>query len=109
MRAFCLQVHMRSCRLARLRPKTWWIVHIKLGCWSNPGLYVGLFKICAQSLTQAQVNSLDIAADLLRFGVDGIITDYPNVVRRWVQQQGLEVAPKYPKRRVLSCLKRHNI
>ncbi|KAJ7693668.1 PLC-like phosphodiesterase [Mycena rosella] len=54
------------------------------------------------------VNSLDIADDLLRWGVDGIITDYPNMVRRWVQQQGLQVAPKYPKRRVLSCLERHS-
>ncbi|KAJ7139753.1 PLC-like phosphodiesterase [Mycena epipterygia] len=54
------------------------------------------------------VNRLDIADDLLRWGVEGIITDYPNVLRRWVQQQGLQVAPKYPKRRVLSCLERHN-
>ncbi|KAJ7462755.1 PLC-like phosphodiesterase [Mycena galericulata] len=54
------------------------------------------------------VNSLEIADELLRFGVDGIITDYPNVMRRWVQQQGLRVAPKYPKRRVLSCLEHHN-
>ncbi|KAJ7081975.1 PLC-like phosphodiesterase [Mycena crocata] len=50
------------------------------------------------------VNRLDIAEDLLRWRVDGIITDVPNVVRRWVQQQGLQVAPKYPKRRVLACL-----
>ncbi|KAJ7770838.1 PLC-like phosphodiesterase [Mycena maculata] len=55
------------------------------------------------------VNLLDIADDLLSYGVDGIITDFPNVVRRWVQQQGLEVAPKYPKRRVLSCLERHTV
>ncbi|KAJ7655194.1 PLC-like phosphodiesterase [Mycena polygramma] len=54
------------------------------------------------------VNSLEIADDLLQWGVDGIITDYPNVVRRWVQQQGRQVAPKYPKRRVLSCLEEHN-
>ncbi|KAF7320045.1 PLC-like phosphodiesterase [Mycena kentingensis (nom. inval.)] len=50
------------------------------------------------------VNSLDIAQDLLDWGADGIITDYPNVVRRFVQQQGRRVAPKYPKRRVLGCL-----
>ncbi|KAJ6574716.1 PLC-like phosphodiesterase [Mycena capillaripes] len=54
------------------------------------------------------VNSLDIADDLLRWGVDGIITDYPNIVRRWVQQQGRQVAPKYPKRRVLLCLEEYN-
>ncbi|KAJ7225883.1 PLC-like phosphodiesterase [Mycena pura] len=54
------------------------------------------------------VNSLDTADDLLRWGVDGIITDYPNIVRRWIQQQGLQVAPKYPKSRVLSCLEKHS-
>jgi len=54
------------------------------------------------------VNSLDIVDDLLKWGVDGIITDYPNIVRRWIQQQGLQVAPKYPKGRVLSCLEKHS-
>lgn len=54
------------------------------------------------------VNSLDVAEDLLRWGVDGIITDYPNVVRRFVQQQGRVVAPKYPKRRVLACLEEYS-
>ncbi|KAI6045035.1 PLC-like phosphodiesterase [Pisolithus marmoratus] len=44
---------------------------------------------------------------LVRWGADGIITDYPNVVRRWVKQQGLSVAPKYPKQRVFSCLEKH--
>ncbi|KAJ7275412.1 PLC-like phosphodiesterase [Mycena haematopus] len=54
------------------------------------------------------VNSLDMADNLLRWGVDGIITDYPTIVRRYVQQQGREVAPKFPKRRVLACLEEHN-
>ncbi|CAK5279939.1 unnamed protein product [Mycena citricolor] len=54
------------------------------------------------------VNNLEVADDLVRWNVDGIITDYPNVVRRFVQQQGLAVAPKYPKRRVLSCLEAHS-
>ncbi|KAF7339995.1 PLC-like phosphodiesterase [Mycena venus] len=54
------------------------------------------------------VNSLDMADNLLQWGVDGIITDYPNIIRRWVQQQGRQVAPKFPKRRVLACLEQHN-
>jgi len=55
------------------------------------------------------VNSLNMAETLLlRWEVDGIITDYPNIVRRWVQQQGRQVAPKYPKRRVFACLEQHN-
>ncbi|KAI6031941.1 PLC-like phosphodiesterase [Pisolithus microcarpus] len=53
------------------------------------------------------VNRLDIADELLLWGADGIITDYPNVVRRWAKQQGLSVAPKYPKQRVFSCLEKH--
>ncbi|KAJ7899957.1 PLC-like phosphodiesterase [Mycena olivaceomarginata] len=57
---------------------------------------------------QALDCNLDMADELLRWGVDGIITDYPNMVRRWVQQQGRQVAPKYPKRRVLACLDEHS-
>ncbi|KAG1716333.1 hypothetical protein ID866_817 [Astraeus odoratus] len=53
------------------------------------------------------VNRLDIADELLQWGADGIITDYPNVVRRWAKQQGLSVAPKYPKQRVFLCLEKH--
>ncbi|KAI6134046.1 PLC-like phosphodiesterase [Pisolithus croceorrhizus] len=54
-----------------------------------------------------QVNRLDIADELHLWGADGIITDYPNVVRRWAKQQGLSVAPKFPKQRVFSCLEKH--
>jgi len=53
------------------------------------------------------VNRLNIVDRLVEWGVDGIITDYPSVVRRWAQQRGLPVAPKYPKHRVLACLKKH--
>ncbi|KAH7924020.1 PLC-like phosphodiesterase [Leucogyrophana mollusca] len=53
------------------------------------------------------VNRLNIVEQLAQWGADGIITDYPNVVRRWAKQQGLSVAPKYPKQRVLSCLEKH--
>ncbi|KAL5534644.1 hypothetical protein ACEPAG_1107 [Sanghuangporus baumii] len=53
------------------------------------------------------VNRLNIVEKLMSWDVDGIITDYPGDVRRWVQQQGVPVAPKYPKQRVLSCLEKH--
>jgi glycerophosphoryl diester phosphodiesterase len=53
------------------------------------------------------VNRLNIVEQLLSWKVDGIITDYPNVVRRWTKQQGLPAAPKYPKQRVLACLDKH--
>ncbi|KAG1883520.1 uncharacterized protein F5891DRAFT_571268 [Suillus fuscotomentosus] len=53
------------------------------------------------------VNGLDCAEELFKDGADGIITDYPNVVRRWAKQQGLRVAPKYPRQRVFSCLYQH--
>ncbi|KAJ4476588.1 PLC-like phosphodiesterase [Lentinula aciculospora] len=53
------------------------------------------------------VNRLSIAEQLLDWNVDGIITDYPNMVRRLVQQRNRPVAPKYPKKRVLECLSRH--
>ncbi|KAG1729560.1 PLC-like phosphodiesterase [Suillus lakei] len=53
------------------------------------------------------VNRLDRVEELIKDGADGIITDYPNVVRQWAKQQGLRVAPKYPQKRVLSCLYEH--
>ncbi|KAI0768633.1 PLC-like phosphodiesterase [Trametes elegans] len=53
------------------------------------------------------VNRMNIVEELLDWKVDGIITDYPSVVRRLVQQQGLPVAPKFPKQRVMTCLREH--
>jgi len=81
--------------------------------------FVGAFEDDLNFTTQAMVreahalgmsvkpwtmNGLDDIDELVRFGVDGIITDYPSVVRRWAKQQGFAVAPKYPKQRVFSCL-----
>jgi hypothetical protein len=54
------------------------------------------------------VNQLDIAEQLMDWGVDGIITDYPSLIRRYVLQRGGSVAPRYPKRRVLECLNLHS-
>ncbi|EGO02809.1 hypothetical protein SERLA73DRAFT_102799 [Serpula lacrymans var. lacrymans S7.3] len=53
------------------------------------------------------VNRLDIVDQIIEWEVDGIITDYPNVVRRWAKQQGLRVAPKFPKQRIFACLEKH--
>jgi len=53
------------------------------------------------------VNRLNVVEQLLSWKVDGIITDYPSVVRRWAKQQGLPAAPKYPKQRVLACMDKH--
>ncbi|KAI0823113.1 PLC-like phosphodiesterase [Trametes gibbosa] len=53
------------------------------------------------------VNRMNIVEQLLDWKVDGIISDYPNVVRRLVKQQGLPTAPKFPKQRVLGCLEEH--
>jgi len=53
------------------------------------------------------VNQLNIAEQLIDWGVDGIITDYPGIMRRDMQKKGKCVAPKYPKRRVLECLNSH--
>ncbi|KAH8086641.1 PLC-like phosphodiesterase [Cristinia sonorae] len=53
------------------------------------------------------VNRMNVAEEILNLKVDGIITDYPNVVRRLVKSYNLPAAPKYPKQRVLSCLASH--
>ncbi|ESK98229.1 glycerophosphoryl diester phosphodiesterase [Moniliophthora roreri MCA 2997] len=54
------------------------------------------------------VNRLNVAERILDWNVDGIITDYPNMIRRLVQQRGRHhIAPKFPKKRVLECLRQH--
>ncbi|KAF8168246.1 PLC-like phosphodiesterase [Crassisporium funariophilum] len=53
------------------------------------------------------VNRMNIAEQLLDWEVDGIITDYPSMMRRFVQQRGKSVGPKFPKARVLDCLDKH--
>ncbi|KAJ7596632.1 PLC-like phosphodiesterase [Mycena floridula] len=53
------------------------------------------------------VNHLNVAEIMLDWDVDGLITDYPGTLRRWAQQQGFAVAPKYSKKRVLDCMARH--
>jgi len=53
------------------------------------------------------VDRLNVADQLLDWGVDGIISDYPDRLRKRVEQKGLPVSPIYPKRRVLNCLAKH--
>lgn len=54
------------------------------------------------------VNSMSIAEDLMDSeAVDGIISDYPSNMRRFIKQRGLSVAPKFPKKRVYECLDQH--
>lgn len=51
------------------------------------------------------MNELNVVEELIEWGVDGVITDYPSHIRRHVHHRGESVAPKYPKRRVFDCLK----
>ncbi|KAF8202932.1 PLC-like phosphodiesterase [Pholiota molesta] len=53
------------------------------------------------------VNRLNSAAQLLDWGVDGIITDYPTQVRRLVRDSGKIVASPFSTKRVLKCLNEH--
>ncbi|KAF9535471.1 PLC-like phosphodiesterase, partial [Crepidotus variabilis] len=50
---------------------------------------------------------LNIVSQLLDWGADGIISDYPTNVRRQVQQSGKAVAPKFEEKAVLACLNKH--
>ncbi|EAU93188.2 glycerophosphoryl diester phosphodiesterase [Coprinopsis cinerea okayama7 len=54
------------------------------------------------------VNDLSVADALLDMGVDGIITDFPSNMRRFVSQKGRSVAPLFNEWWVNECLKRHN-
>ena len=51
------------------------------------------------------VNRLNIAEQLLEWGTDGIITDYPEQVRRLAEHKGKKVAPKFSSERVHKCFK----
>ncbi|KAM6497988.1 PLC-like phosphodiesterase [Amanita muscaria] len=53
------------------------------------------------------VNRLNIADELLDWGVDGIITDYPNTFYRWAKSRNLKVAPQYSEKEVMFCLRKH--
>ena len=53
------------------------------------------------------MNQLNVAEQLMDWGADGVITDYPSHIRRYMQHRGESVAPKYPKRRVFECLNLH--
>ncbi|KAJ3496603.1 hypothetical protein NLJ89_g10462 [Agrocybe chaxingu] len=53
------------------------------------------------------VNRVSIAEQLFNLGVDGIITDYPTQIRRFIQQRGQPVASPFSEATVMSCLKKH--
>ncbi|TFK41298.1 PLC-like phosphodiesterase [Crucibulum laeve] len=53
------------------------------------------------------VDRHNIAEQLLEWKADGIISDYPHLVRNLVQQKGFRVAPKISKSKVLECLNKH--
>ncbi|CAA7258745.1 unnamed protein product [Cyclocybe aegerita] len=53
------------------------------------------------------VNRVSIAEQLFNWGVDGIITDYPTQIRRFIQQRGQPVASPFSEATVMRCLKKH--
>lgn len=53
------------------------------------------------------VNRLNVADQLAQWGVDGIITDYPNTFHRWAKSNNLKVPPGFDEREVLSCLRKN--
>ena len=50
---------------------------------------------------------MNVAEQLLEWGVDGIITDYPANLRRIVTKRGSSVAPQFEEKKVLACLDKH--
>ncbi|KAK0198534.1 PLC-like phosphodiesterase [Armillaria mellea] len=53
------------------------------------------------------VNRLNIAQQLLKWGVDGLITDFTSAMKRFLEQQGYDVMPGFPQDKVLQCLAQH--
>ncbi|KDQ13712.1 hypothetical protein BOTBODRAFT_175417 [Botryobasidium botryosum FD-172 SS1] len=54
------------------------------------------------------INALSVVDQLVGWGVDGIITDYPTEVARWGQQKNLAVPPPYAADKILKCLAKFN-
>ncbi|KAG5728533.1 hypothetical protein E4T56_gene19642 [Termitomyces sp. T112] len=50
------------------------------------------------------VDRWNVADQLLDFGVDGIITDFPAQLRRLLQQRGRGLAPTFDQEKVFKCL-----
>jgi len=53
------------------------------------------------------VDRLSIADQLLDWGVDGIITDFPTQMRRRFEQRGLRLPPTHSQEKVFQCLAKH--
>jgi len=53
------------------------------------------------------VDRLNVADQLLDWGADGLITDYPTQMRRRLEQRGFTVAPTFSQDKVLACLAAH--
>ena len=54
------------------------------------------------------VDQLDLVEYIvLTLGVDGVITDFPEIVHRWGVQHGFKLAKKRDPKRVLKCLEDH--
>lgn len=53
-------------------------------------------------------NRLNIIKYLLDINVDSIITDYPAIVRRYIEQRGgYKLAPLVQEDKVMKCLAKH--
>ncbi|KAK1215290.1 hypothetical protein PQX77_022108 [Marasmius sp. AFHP31] len=53
------------------------------------------------------VNRMNVAEQLLDWGVDGIITDYPSHLRRIVEKRGSSVTRQFKEKKVMACLDKH--
>ncbi|KAJ8091681.1 hypothetical protein PM082_020916 [Marasmius tenuissimus] len=53
------------------------------------------------------VDRMSVAEQLLDWGVDGIITDFPSHLRRIVQKRGSSVARQFKEKKVMACLDKH--
>jgi len=53
------------------------------------------------------VDDLNTAQQLLDFKTDGIISDFPDQMRRFIHQQEFNVSPQFSEAKVLACLAKH--
>jgi hypothetical protein len=53
------------------------------------------------------INRLNTQDQLDALGTDGVITDYPAVMRAWAEKKGYEVAPKIDYKTVNKCFRKY--
>ena len=54
------------------------------------------------------VDTLNVVDEHYKWGVDGVITDFPHETVRWADLKEIKTAKKFDEDKVMTCLAKHN-